>query len=749
MRKVKYTSAVASVLAIGCSQAAVAQVGADAPSESAAQSESGLAEIIVTAQRRAENAQKVPIAVSTVTADVVKSLGITNAEGLGQLLPGVTLNRQGQGVITYVRGVGSGSAIAGNEPSVAMFIDDVYMPNASGAVFDFNSIEAVSVLKGPQGTLFGRNATGGVIQVKTKDPTAETKLDADIGYANFDKISAAFYASTGLAESVSANIASYFNNQRDGWGTNVLTGADQFKNKSYGVRSKIKADLGDDTTVLLIGSYDKRISDQGGIPGRVLPGTFGFRGYSPEALGAGFYDSVINVPAKTTVQSLSFSGKIEHDFGNATLKSITAYNDVKNYLLADLDASPTDLQDAVQRQGSRTFTQEFQLVSPSGLPVQWILGAFYLRDKSRVQTHAYGIALPTPFDASGYQTTNSISGFGQMTAEILPSLRATLGLRYTKDRREFDGQVISGGAVTSGPFTDDVTFKSLTGRASLDYQVSPSVMTYIAYNKGFKSGVYNISALSLGSTAAPSPVSPESLDAYSIGFKSEFLNRRVRFNVEGYYYDYSNIQVSQVVGIATVLTNGGKATIKGVDAELTVLPVDRLTLSWTVSYADGQYDDFRNGPQFFPQAPNSPIAIPAGCAFTTYPVGSSGAAGTSRPCNLSGNKTVQTSPFTSTLTATYVIPTSVGEFRLLGSYYHGGKFYYEPDNNPNTRAPELDLFNSSVSWTSVDEKYGINLWINNITKEKYFNTVTENSTGGFRYGPAAPRTYGITAKLRL
>jgi iron complex outermembrane receptor protein len=746
--------AVGLIPAIGLTQNAAAQTPPSTAVQSQNQDSEGLRDIIVTAQRRAENAQKVPIAISTVTADTVKALGVINPESLGQLLPGVQLNRSGQGVITYIRGIGSGSAVSGNEPSVAMFIDDVYMPNGSGAVFDFNNIDSVSVLKGPQGTLFGRNATGGVIQIKTRDPSQETHFNLDAGYGNFDKISSALYASTGITENMAVNVAGYYNNQRDGWGRNVLTGADHFTSKSYGVRSKLKGEFGD-TTLLITGVFDKRISDEGGLSVSVVPGTYGFRGYSPAALGAGFYDAVNDQPMLFRNQSYNVSAKLEHNFGNVTLRSITAYGDIKFHLISESDASPSDFQDAILDQGSKTFTQEFQLLSASDSPVQWILGTYYLHDVSRNHTHLFGPAfavagVQVPGDTFGTQKTDSISGFGQMTAEILPRLKATLGIRYTSDRRSFDGYVNRPtGVLLNGPFADKTTFKNLTGRASLDYQISDDIMIYAAYNKGFKSGVYNIGGLFFGSSTVPGPVAPESLDAFSAGFKSEFFDRHVRLNVEAYYYDYSNIQVSQLQGLAFLITNGGKATIKGVDADLTVTPVHNLTLTWSASYADGHYDDFRNGPMFFPQPPNTPIAIPASCGLTTYPVGAPGGAGATKACDLSGKKTVQTAPFTSTFTAAYSIPTSIGEFRLMGSYSYGGKYYFEPDNNPYTRSPVTNLVNGSVSWTSSNERFGLTFWANNLTKEKYYNSISENTTGGFRYTPAAPRTYGLTGKLRL
>ena len=719
----------------------------------------GVEEIIVTAQRRAENAQKVPISISTVTASTIEALGVINPESIGQLLPGLLLARNGQGVITYVRGVGSGSAVSGNEPSVAMFIDDVYMPNGNGAVFDFNNVDSVSVLKGPQGTLFGRNATGGVIQIKTRDPSQKPELDLDVGYGNYAKTTTAIYANTPITDKVAANFAGYYNDQNEGWGHNVLTGLNVFTSLAYGARGKIKANIGDNTTFVLTAAYDKRISDQGGLSMSILSGTRGFNGWSPNALGVGFYDGATNQWMKFANQSMLLSGKLEHDFGNAILRSITAYQDIRFKLNADSDASPTDWNDGLLHQGSSTFTQELQLLSAADSKIQWILGVYYLNDLVKHHFFNYGgaVAPNQPFDAFARQHTDSRSAFAQMTTEILPKLKATLGIRYTSDERAYKGRVYrapSAGAeeaLITGPLYDKTSFNNTTGRFSLDYQLAPDLMVYAAYNKGFKSGIYNVGATAPGATAPGSvgPVAPEALDAYTIGLKSEFWNHRARFNVEYYYYDYSNIQVSQIVNGNVLLTNGGKATIQGIDTELTVVPVENLTLTWAMSYAHGVYDAFLNGPTFFPLPPNAPIAIPAACGPIAYPSPSGGNAGATRFCNLSGNDTVQTSPFTSNFTASYTIPSQIGDFDLVGSYYYGGKYYFEPDNNPRTRQPAMNLVNASVSWTSPSKMFGLTLWTNNQTGQEYYNSISENTSGGLRYTPAAPRTYGVTAKLKF
>lgn len=711
-----------------------------------------LGEIIVTAQRRAERLQDVPIAVTSISPSQAAAFGVSAGPSLANMVPGFEFTRQGSTVTPFLRGIGSSGSFAGNEPSIATFVDGVYVPTGGATVFDFNNIQSIEVLKGPQGTLFGRNATGGVVQVQTRDPSYETTGDVDIGYANYDTISAHAYFSTGLTDNVAFNVAAYGINQRDGWGENVVTGRDIFRHKSYGVRGKLLFDISDATSVLLLASYSYVRSEQG-IAYRVVPGVFGRGGYSPEALGAGFYDGATNTEGRYYSKYANGSVKITHDFGNATLVSITGYGHFRNPSTFDVDASPTQFfQNVKNYDREKTFTQELQLLSPNDSNVSWILGAYYLYDKADI-TGQFQIAVPgASTNMRTWQRTNSFSGFAQASTDILPRLNMTLGVRYTSDRRKAGGQADNGlpwatppvaPTVFSFPADESETFSAVTGRFALNYKVSQDVNVYAAYNRGFKSGVFNLPALVPTSTRIGPAVFPEELNAYSVGLKSEFFNRRARLNVEAFYYDYTNIQVSTVQPTGgSFITNGGAATIKGFDVDLTVRPVTGLTISGSLSYAHGRYDEFDNGPTFFPQPPNAPIPIPAGCAFTTYPTAPGPVA--QRACSLAGNKTVNTVPLSTNLNILYELPTAIGEITFAGNWAHRGGQYFQADNNPFTRQPKVDLFDASISWKSNNEALGIQLWARNITKEKYYSYVTETTSAYAKYSPAAPRTYGIT-----
>ncbi|WP_068076624.1 TonB-dependent receptor [Novosphingobium lentum] len=811
-------------------ESAMAQ-GAPAAADEAAP-QTGLQEIVVTAQKRGENLQDVPIAVTAVTAELAEKAGITGPEQLTQLMPGVTFTRQAQGGVPFIRGVGTTSSFVGNEPSVALFVDDVYLVSGNAAVFDFNNIAAVEVLKGPQGTLFGRNATGGVIHVKTKDPTFDPHADMTLGYSNYDTITGQFYGSTGLTKTVAVNFAGFYNNQQDGWGHNfaptqqtsltsqpyaVTPGQGKANySSSYGFRGKLLWEPSDDTRVLLSGMYAHRRSDQG-YANRVVPGTKGRGGYDPET-GApgtgpgfggnpiGFYDNVDSIGNGYGVDFSSFSGKLTHDFGAVKVTSITAYSKLRVDPDLALDASPQNALNSYNHYGANTFTQELQVASPDGNTFKWILGGFYMHDRSFFLGNfsgnlinqasfgysAAGVALAGPgtplFLTPKYQTsnarmlTNSYSAFAQGTYPVLPDTNITLGVRYTSDHRKAYGgeggfyNPVTGALLNAtvpvlgtvpaygGPFSDQATFNAVTGRAAIDHHFGKDLMIYAAYNRGFKSGVYNLAGYGPNTLASLPPVKPEKIDAYTAGFKSEFFDHMVRLNVEGYYYKYKNIQVQNNrpdVG-GTIFVNGGAATIKGLDAELTVAPAAGLTLTAAVNVQKGRYDEFKNGPTFFLTGPNAPPAaqqtVPASCNFAAYPVSATGSPETQilapldkngnpvagvRQCDLSGNKTVLTPPFTLSLTGDYAIPTSAGEFGITASWLHTGNYFFEPDNLYLTRQPIYDIVNASVRWTSVGKGVTAKVFVANLLQKKYFAYIANSTTSGTKGAPAAPRTYGV------
>ncbi len=744
----------------------------------------GVAEIIVTANRRAQNQQDVPVAVSAVTAELAQKLGVSDIATLTNVVPGFTFNRQSSGAQPFIRGVGNQSATIGNEPSVAMFVDDVYIPTSNAAIFEFNNIDSVEVLKGPQGTLFGRNATGGVVHVHTRDPSlTETSANIELGYGNYETITAKALVNLPVSDNVALNVAAYQVNQGDGWGHDIYTGSDLFTRRAWGLRGKLLFQLGDRTELLLSGGYNYQKGTQG-MSFRTVEGFAGRAGITPEQAGAGFYDGMTGIGDYYKAKFAMGSAKLTHDFGGVRLVSLTAYTDTKNPNHYDISAHRGNLT-ADYRQEEWAFTQEVQLLSQESSKLQWIVGAFYLKDAAlfdgvftgtgpaarTVNGGAnLGPAIPVGRYSSSHarQKTESISAFGQASLEILPKLTATLGLRYTSDKRSIGDNggefgIIGGPQLlASGPFPDSRRFNKLTGRFSLDYKINDDIMIYGAFNRGFKSGVYSTSSYNSSTTGVIAAVQPETLDAWSGGFKSEWFDRMVRFNAEGFYYKISNAQLQNNLTnqAGTEIRNAGKSRLYGFEAELTVQPTAELTIMGSISVVDGKYTTFPGGPTYFPQAPNAQIPIPQGCASNPliFPPGGGGpiyptAAGTPLlpvpgGCDLSGNKTLQTIPFSSNVSVIYSIPLSSGSVDLSANWLHTDPYYFEPDNNPYTRQGKVDLLNGAITWNTGDG-LGIRLWANNLTNKKYYSYIANSGSSGVKGSPAAPRTYGVTLTGRF
>jgi len=678
----------------------------------------GLDEIVVTAQRRAESLQDVPIAITAVTAESLSRQGIADTRQLSATVPSLDFTQQNNGALVFLRGVGSSNAGMGQESSIAVYVDGVYLATPLASLFSFNSIERVEVLRGPQGTLFGRNAAGGVVQIVTRDPSSDPTADVSLGLANFHTTEASLYASSGLGDKLAADIAIYDRSQRDGWGRNLTLNRDAFGNQQdFAVRSKWLWTPSADTEVRLTADYG-RSRTESGVAWHVLPGTRGFDGTTTFP---GFYNVTHNFPSGSVVKQGGITLRIDQDFDWARLVSISAYREADGRFTLDQDATAVARVNATVDQHDVTYSQEFQLLSPDDSAIRWIIGAYAHHDEPefnplRVQGSAAG---SFPFiDINSRQTSTSRAVFGETTLDVTDTTRLTAGIRYTEDERHVVGTRLAAPSTFLANVDNKANFNKITYRLALDQQIAPDVMIYASYNRGFKSGTFNLSSL------LDPAVAPEVLDAYEVGLKSEF-GRRLRLNGSAYYYDYTNIQTSQVLATGGQrIINAPGAIIQGFDLDFTAVPFSGLTLQGGFAYTHGRYLNFPNAPLFTPTA--------AGAAQSTV--------------NARGNETVHTPETSYFLTGTYDIPSEIGNFELTGTYSYNDGFFWYPDNV--TSQPSYGLLSASLGWTSVNQKYGIRLWGRNLSDEKYYSFVSESGLG-FAGSPAPPKTYGVTLSVHF
>jgi iron complex outermembrane receptor protein len=689
--------------------------GSSAPSASAVATtnDEALGEVVVTAERRSENIQKVPIAISAVTSTTLANAGITDIGGVQALVPSFMVTSDSGYAIAYLRGIGT--EITGvNETSVATFVDGVYYSAPTSSVFSFNNIDQVEVLKGPQGTLFGRNATGGVIQIITREPSSTPTLDASIGYGNYGTAEGSLYASTGVAPNLAGDIAVQYHNQNDGWGYDPTTQREVNLSRDIEVRSKWKWTPGDTTKVTMAIDYGRYVGDIG-LNQAILPGTIGQGGYT----NAGFYNTLSNIVQGSTVRQWGASVTINQDLGNLHLVSISAYRDSLFNVRIDQDATPLNIVDAAWTQPVKAFSQEFQLLSPVGNRLQWIAGAYLFRQHSGWLPFDLSGAAADPFHQISYDFEDrllSLAGFGQATYEVFDATKLTVGLRYTSDRHDDSGVSFADGQQVNAA-NPSVTFSKPTWRLSLDHQFTPNTLAYISDNRGFKGGVIN-----QGDYTGP-PVKPEVLDAYEIGVKTT-VSDRLRFNAAGYFYNYKNVQIQTLLAGTPVWLNGADAHMYGVDADMTFQATNRLQFQASAGYLHGRYVDFPGYVAYVPTGLGGDKAVTIDAA---------------------GQQTVRSPTFTGDVTANYLVPTSFGSVNLSTTYSHSSAFTWQPDGR--LKQPQTDLVNASILWT-IHSKYDMRLWGKNITNQHYFDSEDAEALGDFGRA-AAPRTYGVTLGVHL
>jgi iron complex outermembrane recepter protein len=678
----------------------------------------GLQEITVTAQRRRENLQDVPIAVTTVTEASLVNSGISTTKLLPLVTPGFVMDTVLRNAAPFIRGVGSTNFGLG-DPAVATYVDGVYYFAPTSSVFSLNSIDHVEVLKGPQGTLFGRNATGGLVNVITRDPQTEPSVRGTLSYGNYQTEEGSLYA-TGGTGNIAADIAGHLIRQGEGYGTNLLTGAEINRQHSSDLRSKILWRPTDGDRLTLSVDWSRDLSDFGlntnAYPGEKFVGGYGLRGTA--------YDSQSNFAPSYEQTQWGASLHFQHDLGWGSLSFLTAYRHLNENTSDDADDSPLPIYTTHFAEEDSSLQNEVVLVGKVGR-LDYTVGEFLFHATSGYRPFAQRSPSIPVFNQDNYTLlqTDSYAGFAQGTYAVTDATNVTAGLRYTIDQRTFDARVVAASGNANPPGTvlsledERATFPKLTWRFAIDRKLAANVLGYLSYNRGFKSGNY----------AEESPtqpvVKPETLDALEGGVKSEFFDHVLRFNLSVFHYWYKDIQLSQYVGTYELLLNAAAARMYGGEIDSAFAPevaFGHFELTGGLSYLHGRYTSFPNGPT------NTPL--PAGGSV----VGSA---------DLSGRTTIRSPKLTTSLGADYRIPVGSDELGINVSYYFNDGYFWEPDNS--LRQPSYSLINGQVSYAfGSDKRYKLRLFADNITDKVHY-TWAVSSPFGRKEAADTPRTYGV------
>lgn len=695
-------------------------------------------EVIVTADRRERKLQEVPSAITAVTSEVLERQRIVDLGSLSASVPSFSMTEgSALGKELNIRGITSVRILdASAEPSVGMFVDEVYISRMGAAFSDFFDLERIEVIRGPQGVLLGKNVVGGAISVITAKPKFDDQGQMTVGLSNYNGFNANGYMTGGLTENIAGRFAFQVRN-RDGYAKNVILNSEVDDLKSHQARAELLyAPEDGDLRALLTVDYGS--SNSAGTA-RVMTddpfaaGTGTLAAYRA-GLGLGPRESTSPQREYADRKTGGASLRIDYDgFSGARLTSITGYRKSEgrmgyNQLGA---ASPPALADTFYYAEDRpeTISQELRLVSQNDdSRIDWLLGAFYQHDEvqrsdaNRATSYTTTAALSGHYFYFNDAKLDTMAVFGQVGFKFTDKLKATIGARYTKDKKEGvrradclddggDGLCVAALALAGGQYfivdySDD--WSAFTPQGIIEYQANDDIMLYASVGKGFKGGGWDhIPATEAGARIG---YDPEEVINYEIGAKTDLLENRVRLNVAAFQMDYKDLQSQQLIleCLCTVTSNAGTAKIKGFEAELQAAVTDRLMVTASGSVLDAKYDEF---------------------------VSSSGAV-------FSGNK-IQRSPENKfDVGFTYEFGQGAWDrgVSLKANYTRTGESFWTPNNT--IKQKPFGLLDASLRIQPPEAKWAMTIWGKNLTDELYA-VAAQAFFGDLMNYYAPPKTFGV------
>ena len=597
IRGMNHVSMIALATAVSVGAASAQDATTDASEEQV-----GVDRIIVTADRRARSLQEVPIAVTALSDQFIRDEGVADLEDLANVTPALSIQRYFKGAPQiFLRGIGSNERGAGGDPSVGIFIDDVYVGRAASAEFDYVNIERIEVLRGPQGALYGKNVVGGAINVITQTPSADFSSDIEVTIGNYNALHMRGSVNGALRDNVYANLA-FGSRRRDGYIENAFTGTDLNDEDSQTIRGQVLFD-GGDRSLRLSADYNR---DRAGGLGRETEG-FLFAAASPDRY---VVEQDIDGSEFRDVWGVSAHARSDTAWGE--FLSISAYRAADSDHLFDLDGlSPatTNLSAAQTiSEEADQFSQEFRLTSTPSERLDTVLGLYYFwEDVDRLT----GTIVNGNNGANDQlNTTNSYAAFGHLSWAFNDRWALALGGRYTFEEKDHQNTRLALGQElrpTGDPseivFAGDVSesWSNFSPQATLEFQATDDLFLFGTVSRGFKSGGFSEQPTTL--IAAETPTDQETATNFELGAKSTWFDDRLLLNAALFYIDYEDLQVSQLVpdpndpnspGV-TVLRNAATATSQGLELEFSATPWENVSVTGHYAYVDATYDEFIDG----------------------------------------------------------------------------------------------------------------------------------------------------------
>lgn len=687
----------------------------------------GLVDIIVTATRRETNLQTTAVAVTAFDGEALRQAQVKGLGDLQQITPSLVVSSNaGQESPIALRGISSGIQGIGGDSPVAIYLDGVYLARPQAALFEFADIEQIDVLRGPQGTLFGRNNTGGAINITTAVPNADNSGSFGLRYGSRNEVAIRGAVNTALTDKLFVKFAG--SHRED-------DGAQRFADT--GERAN-----GDNATTLDAGlryqASDKLTLDLRGDYSRTKVPVF-LRLFSP---GAGRYGlsgcaldcDLIYADEKAAHQVIVGRGgsfTAAYDLDAVKLKAITGYRTLRVDQLGDNDQTDVRLLRFAQVTKSRQFSQEFNVSSGTGGRLNWVGGLYYFHENASANYAIQQFQTDTRSLIIGglaIVKSESYAAYANASYDVTDQLTVSAGIRYSHETKDFDRtggvivtNIVSSGSIAPRPIaTPQYTgvsrkFEYANPRFDIQYKVNENSFIYANYSTGSKSGGFSFSAQG---TADPS-FGPEKIKAFEVGLKNTLFDRQVRINLSAYHYDYSGLQVSLTPspGVRSIY-NAAEARIKGIDAEFEFAPhaIPGLKLSGNAALLDAKY---RN---FLVDFANLGAVGAAGQCF-------GGQLSSALVCNFSGNRLPRAPKLQLTFIADYKIDAgNAGTFQPHLQLSHFSNYFYTPNNDyPFGASRPYTLLDGQIGWTPKGSRWKFSLWGRNLTNKRYItNTVIQN-----------------------
>ncbi|RZJ98385.1 MAG: TonB-dependent receptor [Novosphingobium sp.] len=730
---------------VAVSAPAFAQADADDASVSS--------EIVVTAQRRQERSVDVPISVTALGQETLATANVQDLSDISRVTPSLRFDTTGAFSQPTIRGIGTSITTSGGGANVGIYVDGFYSPNPLAADMQLLNVQSVQVLKGPQGTLFGRNTTGGAILIQTADPSEDTSGQFKASYGRFNELRLQGYATTAIAEGVAVDIEGAYR-RGDGFVTNIIGNNDKVgKFESWNVRAGLKLDFGPASLVVRYQHGD--VNDPTSLMSNTyVDPVFGEMkpGFVPDITRGILYTTdpdqvALDRPTFFRSKNDMVQATFKADLGFADLTSYSQYRGENVDASQNLDNTGAPIFQLGLPVKNDTWSQELLFNSKPGGALQWTGGLFYFSNRDTYFTYVdTAVSSRDPLGATrsggSSTTTKSYAAFIDATYELSPQLFVTAGVRYAHDA--VTNAYFNAGAPRT--YVPSISSDRVTPRVVVRYKPSEESSVYASFTRGYKAALLDVGGTCQNVSNIPTPtnptgagrtcndVKPETINAYEVGFKYD--DRKLSLDLSAFYYDYKNLQVSLFLASQANIINAAQSKIYGLDGSIRYELFDGFQLSAGGSWTHARYKDFGIAPVYVPcTAANSATlrCTPGLFGVQLTPL---------------DDVTMQRVPeFTGNIGARYKTEIAGGAFVLSGNLYYTSEVNFGPSG---VQFPQkaYEVASARAQWTDSSDTFTVAVWGDNLTNNRY-KTAVQYNTIGLGANWSSPTTYGVEVGVKF